>query len=260
MANLIDLAIAQLTNPLLWLLCAVGLVTGLVRGFSGFGTGMVFIPAASAVFQPSVAVIIIWMMDSVPTVPIVIPALRKVVWRQLIPVALGYACFVSLGVWILVTIEPTILRWVISTLVLACLCIVVSGWAWRGKRPVWLSFIVGAVSGVMGGAAALPVPPALAFWRAIKAPPAVVRANFIILILASEVIDGIAYFWGGLFTTDAMVTGLIVTPFYLVGLLVGQALFNDSAEKTYWRVATAVILLSAIIGLPLFDSLWGISV
>ncbi len=38
--------------PGLWVLCAAMLVAGLVRGFTGFGTAMIFVPVAGRYLAP----------------------------------------------------------------------------------------------------------------------------------------------------------------------------------------------------------------
>ena len=55
---------------------AVLLLAGLVRGFSGFGTGMVAIPVLAATHDPVTAVVVIAIVDSLPQLPAALPALR----------------------------------------------------------------------------------------------------------------------------------------------------------------------------------------
>src|SRR5215510_6738863 len=77
-------------------------VAGLVRGFSGFGSAMIFVPVASALTSPHTAVVMIFVCDTVLTVPLVIAAVRTCVWREVIPLAAGALATVPLGIWLLV--------------------------------------------------------------------------------------------------------------------------------------------------------------
>jgi uncharacterized membrane protein YfcA len=47
----------------LWLLVITALVAGLVRGFSGFGTAMVYLPIAGQILSPFEALTTLMIMD-----------------------------------------------------------------------------------------------------------------------------------------------------------------------------------------------------
>ncbi|MEO0635102.1 MAG: sulfite exporter TauE/SafE family protein [Pseudomonadota bacterium] len=243
-------------QPLFWLLALVAFITGLVRGFAGFGTGMIFIPAGAAIYSPPLAVIAIWIMDGLPALAILVPALRDVAWRTVLPVAAGFAATVYVGAWLLLNLEAETVRWGISIVVFACVALLISGWSWRGPKPIWAGVAVGGVAGITGGAASLPVPPVLAWWRAIKQPARTARANMIALLFATEIMAGAAYLHAGVFTALGIAIGLAVSPPYLLGLMVGQKVFKGSDPGLYWRIAILVIIASAILGLPVFDALW----
>ncbi|MEM1364715.1 MAG: sulfite exporter TauE/SafE family protein [Pseudomonadota bacterium] len=253
---MLDEIMALVSQPLFWALAWVALLTGIVRGFAGFGTGMIFIPAAAAIYSPPLAVIAIWIMDGLPALAILLPALRNVAWRTVLPVTLGFSMTVWVGVWILLNFDAQTVRWGISLVVFSCVALLVSGWAWRGAKPVWASFLVGTVSGVTGGAASLPVPAVLAWWRAIEQPAATTRANMIIFLFLTEMMAGFAYWQGGVFTAYGVAIGIAVSPPYLIGLLLGQRVFKGADPKTYWRMAITVIIASALLGMPLFDGIW----
>ncbi|MEN0088439.1 MAG: sulfite exporter TauE/SafE family protein [Pseudomonadota bacterium] len=255
-AGMIDQISALLAQPLFWALATVAMATGIVRGFAGFGTGMIFIPAAAAIYSPPLAVIAIWIMDGLPALAILLPALRNVAWRTVLPVAAGFAATVSVGVWILLNFDSDTVRWGISLVIFTCVALLVSGWAWRGAKPLWASFAMGSIAGVTGGAASLPVPAVLAWWRAIEQPASTTRANMIVFLFLTEMMAGFAYWQGGVFTSLGVAIGIAVSPPYLLGLLLGQKVFKGADPKIYWRVAICVILASALLGLPLFDGLW----
>jgi hypothetical protein len=255
-SNLLSATLSLADSIAFWALCVVAVITGLVRGFSGFGTGMIFIPAGAALFTPRLAVVAICIMDSLPALAVVIPALKKVAWRTVLPVIAGFALTVWLGVWILKTFDPVTVRWGISVVVFACVAILITGFAWRGPRPIWASMLVGGIAGITGGAASLPVPAAIAWWRSLDQSAVTTRANMIMFLFLTEILAVTALWRGGLFSIDAVALGIGVSPFYLAGLLVGQFGFNKADEKFYWRIAIAIILASATIGLPLFDGLF----
>src|SRR3546814_8652322 len=60
----------------LWLAVAA-LAAGLVRGFSGFGAAMVFIPLADIVVSPQTAVPLLFVADNLATLHITLPSFRS---------------------------------------------------------------------------------------------------------------------------------------------------------------------------------------
>lgn len=69
-------------------LLAVGLA-GMVRGFAGFGGAMLFMPFATILFDPRLAVVAFFIIDTSITLPLVANALRHWDWRTVIPAPSG---------------------------------------------------------------------------------------------------------------------------------------------------------------------------
>lgn len=94
----------------LFALLATVLVAGVARGLSGFGTGMIVAPVAGALYGPQGALVIIVIIDSLPTVPITLPVLRIARWREVLPVFAGLLLFFPAGIMILTRGDPFMLR------------------------------------------------------------------------------------------------------------------------------------------------------
>jgi uncharacterized protein len=237
------------------LLIALALVAGLVRGFAGFGAGMVYVPAASALVGPKIAVIILWAIDTLPAMQIIFPALKKVEWKSLWPVLAGHAVTIWLGAWWLAHGDPETLRWAISGLILVAVAVLWSGCKYSGERPTSLSLAVGALSGLFGGAAQLSGPPVLIYWLAGTEPAWLIRANIIVFFFLTTIMSGVVFFLQGMFIRQALLTALLCVPTYSIGLYFGQRLFKVTSDATFRRFAFTLILFVAIITLPLFDGL-----
>ncbi len=233
-------------------LALAALLAGIVRGFSGFGAAMIFVPIAAALTGPKLAVATLWIMDTVPTLIILVPALKKVDWRTIFPVSVGYAITVWAGVWLLANGDPQMLRWAISLAILATVPVLWSGWRYHGPRPFALSAAVGGMSGLMGGAAQLAGPPVLIYWLAGNDPAWRIRANVIVLFFTLSALSGVSMAANGLFVTQAAVAGMICAPMFGLGLYAGQHGFSRSSEDGYRRFAFLLILVVAIATLPLF--------
>jgi uncharacterized membrane protein YfcA len=230
-------------------------LSGTVRGFAGFGAGMVFMPIAAALIGPRIAVVIIWLVDTLPTLPIVVPAFGRVRWKTVLPVLAGYVPALPLGIWWLTTGNVELLRWAISLAVLAAVVVLWSGWRYSGERSPAIAAGAGAFSGVIGGATQLSGPPVVIYWLSSDVPAWQFRANVIVYFFLTTILSGSAMAISGLFTLKAATYAVIFTPVYAVGVYAGQRLFPLASEEFFRRLAFCLILFAALSGLPLFDAM-----
>jgi len=252
---MLEIILAHLQNPIVHVVLAIVFATGIVRGFSGFGSGMIIGPTTSALFTPKIALAMIAILDIVPTLLIVWPARGNVNWKELVPVIFGYGVMVPVGVWFLTTSDPVYLRWFISLSILTAIAVLWSGWRYKGPRGRPVSFSVGGLSGFMGSAAALPGPAVLIYWLAGKASAATVRANMIWFLFITDFMIIAGYLFADVFTRENVALGLVGIPPYLVGIVIGMTAFKGASDALYRNIAFAIILISALTSLPLLDSL-----
>ncbi len=253
---MLDTISQNLADPAYQVVLIAITVAGVVRGFAGFGTGMIISPVAAAMFSPKIALIIIIVVDSWPAVPPALQSRQYVSWRELIPVLVGYAFAVPAGLAFVIFGDVITLRWFISITIFILVAVLWSGWQYTGPRSIPISFGVGNVCGFLGASSALPGPPAIIYWMASSAPARVVRANMLMFLLLTEFLTGTGYLVSGLFTLDAAIKGLIATPLYFLGIQLGSRYFHGSSELLFRRVAFTLILLAAVTSLPLFDPFW----
>lgn len=254
---MLESALAHLTNPLALAVLAIVFATGIIRGFSGFGSGMIIGPTTAALFTPKTALAMIAVLDLVPTLVMVWPNRHHVVWRELWPVVIGYALLVPAGVWFLTTSDPAALRWFISLSILVAVALLWSGWKYHGPRNRPVSFAVGGLGGFMGAAAALPGPAVLIYWLASAMKASTVRANMIWYLFITDFMIIAGYLFADVFTLEAVTLGLIGIPGYFAGILIGITFFKGASDQTYRNIAFAIILLSAVTSVPLLDQMMG---
>ncbi len=249
-------ALTYLNQTPMQIVIAIVFITGIIRGFAGFGSGMIIGPSTAAFFGPQMALIMITIMDAIPTLTLVWGARRDVNWKELIPVITGYALLAPFGIWLLVTGDATALRWFISISILIAVTILWSGWKYTGSRSNSVSFSFGGLGGFMGAAAALPGPAVLVYWLASTAKAITVRANMIYYLFLTDLIVIVGYMLADLYTMEGIVRGLLCVPGYFVSIQIGTKFFAGASDATYRRVAFVMILLAAITSLPLLDTLF----
>ncbi len=234
---------------------AVVFITGVIRGFAGFGSGMIIGPTTAAFFGPQMALAMISIIDALPTLPLAWSARKNVNWRELLPVVVGYAALVPAGIWLLKSGDPIALRWFISISILVAVAILWSGWKYHGPRNKPISFSFGALGGFMGAAAALPGPSVLIYWLASTAKAIEVRANMIWYLFLTDILIIIGYLFSDIYSWEAFYRAILCIPGYLIGIWIGSQFFSAASETVYRTIAFIMILIAAIVSIPLLDGL-----
>ncbi|MEO1192382.1 MAG: sulfite exporter TauE/SafE family protein [Pseudomonadota bacterium] len=236
---------------LLALLFAAG-AAGLMRGFAGFGAALVFTPLASTIIEPWRAVVLLVLMEAVLPLPLLPAAWRTCNKREALPFTLAAAVMVPAGSALLVTLDPTLLRWVLSCLALVAVVALASGWHYQGKPSSWLSAGVGAVTGFIGGTTSFFAPPLAVFWLAGQSSGPVVRANINIFFVAIAIVASASYALLGVLTWLVLLKAAILMPVFAIMLYAGVRLHRVASERSFRIVAYLVITTAAITALPIY--------
>lgn len=236
-----------------WFLAFGALAAGLVRGFAGFGTAMIYLPVAGSVLGPFEALTTLIVKDLTAPLMHVPRALREGHPPDVLRLALGAAVAVPLGVWVLSLVERDVFRWGVSLVALGLLAVLISGLRYKGPLTPPIVTGTGALGGLLGGAVGLPGPPVILLYMASTLPPSAIRANTTLYLLLADVLLLAVLWWKGFLVASALTLGILMIAPYLLGNWLGAALFRPGHEALYRRVAYALIAASAIMGLPV----WG---
>lgn len=227
----------------------VALVAGLMRGFAGFGSGMLMAPVFALLFGPLDTVVIIIVMELVVTAQL-LPAVRRAVdWPLVGAMGAVAALFMPLGSWLLVSLDAGLMTRAIALVVLGFVALLWSGWSYPGARRLPVTLGVGALSGTMMAATSLGNPPVMLYLLAGRDAAAVSRANvtaYFALTLTTLIALMLA---SGLIAARALWTAALLLPLYMLAAWAGSRLFRASGEALYRRVALAFLAAAGLIGL-----------
>lgn len=235
-----------------WIIAAA-FVGGLVRGFSGFGTAMVFLPVAAPFLGPFGAILALTIMDLFGP----LPNLRRVwgsvekpdLWRLLA----GCALALPVGLWVLTRVEAEVFRYAVSLVSLGMLAVLLSGLRYRGTVRRGMVAVIGAVAGLLGGVAGIPGPAVILFYMSRPLPVSVIRATILLFLLFFDMLI-IGYMTGmGRVTLAGASLGLVLAVPNVLGNWLGGYLFDPARERLYRAAAYVLIAVAALSGLPF----WG---
>ncbi|MBR1210405.1 sulfite exporter TauE/SafE family protein [Bradyrhizobium sp. JYMT SZCCT0180] len=234
-------------------ICAIAFVSGLARGFSGFGSALIFMPLASSMAAPQLVAALLLIIDFIAAAPLVPNAWKQADRRATAVMVFGALIGVPIGTYFLSRLEPVTTRWIISAFVFALLLLLLSGWRYRGKDHASISVGIGGVSGFCSGLAQTGGPPIVGYWLGRPIASNIARANILLFFGASDLFSVVSYSLTGLITMEAIKFSLVVGPIYGIGVWLGASLFGRASESLFRAICYALIAMAVIAGLPLLD-------
>jgi uncharacterized membrane protein YfcA len=235
-------------------ICAIALVSGIARGFSGFGSALIFMPLASSIAAPRLVAALLLIIDFIGSAPLIPNAWKQADRKATAIMAFGALVGVPIGTWLLSRLEPVTTRWIISVFVFALLLLLLSGWRYRGKDHAAISISIGGLSGFCSGLAQTGGPPIVGYWLGRPIASMIQRANIVLFFAASDFFSLVSYALTGLITADAIRFSIIVGPIYAIGVWFGASLFGRASENLFRSICYALIAAAVLIGLPALDA------
>lgn len=235
------------------LLLAIAVLAGLVRGFAGFGAGMVFVPVAATVVGPAAAVGLIWTIDVPITLHYAAGSTRGCNWRDIGPLLLGCLLGLPVGMMLLTGLDPTALRWATSVFILLSVAAMASGWRYHGRPGMGMTGSVGLLSGLTTGLIGIGGPFIAMFWLGGPDDAGTVKRNLNAYFGLTTVTIGPAFFVKGIITGGLILSALPLIVAYTAGVLAGTSGFQRGGQGIYRPIALFVAAAAAISSLPVLD-------
>ncbi|WP_157220190.1 sulfite exporter TauE/SafE family protein [Flavisphingomonas formosensis] len=243
-----DLPALALDWPTLLAAMAAVLISGLLRGFTGFGFGLAATPLLSLMLRPTLAVPIVLLLQVGSSFVGIGDTLRRFDPRSTAVLSAGAIVATPAGVLILHIVSPDQARILIAVATTAAVLALSSGLRWH--RPHGIGFILpfGLVAGILGGLCAMPGPPVLAYYMSVDTPPPAARASMILIFLVTGCVALATSASAGVVGSDVLIAAAITAPAMILGTHIG-AWFHERLPHSTYRpvgiVSLALIALSA---------------
>jgi len=223
-------------------------VAAFTQGVVGFGFGLVtmallplfvserFAVPFVAVYCFGVAALIAWQLRA------------HLQWGRAVPLLIGTAIGVPLGVLALQVANPLTIK-----LVLGLTLIAYAGWSLFAEIeprerdiPVAWAWLAGAASGVLG-AFNTGGPPAVVYTTLRNWDKDATKSTLQVVFLLTSVIQLIGFAWTGLLTSAVLLQNLLISPAIILGVVSGHVLYQRIDQVTFKRSLLAVLLLVGIV-------------
>ncbi|MEM8775235.1 MAG: sulfite exporter TauE/SafE family protein [Pseudomonadota bacterium] len=220
-------------------------IAGIVRGFTGFGSALLAVPALAVIYGPVQAVVIEVLIEIPVCLGLLPTALKHAERRTILPMIAMFTLFVPVGAVLLTIINPDLVKIMISLFVLFAVALM-----WQQTRVARMispkaNYVVGAVSGITQGLTGMAGP--LFATALIARGDNSIRTRANISALACGIILFSVTSFGilGLLTTEHALYALLASPGILLGVWVGSLLFRSYGDLKLREVILCVLAFTA---------------
>lgn len=242
---------AWATPGLIWLVIAIG-IAGIVRGFTGFGTALIFVPVAGIFLPPAIVIGVITLTGVASTAALLPRAWGQAHRREVGVLALAALITVPAGLWLMDRLPTDTVRWIVAGVAAVTLLALVAGWRFSGQVSKPGLGVIGAVAGVIGGLTGLTGPAVILFYLAGQSTAQSVRANTILFLAILDVVIVGNLLWRGTVTLNTVLLAITLAVPYFITTLIGQSMFDPRHERLYRWAAYGVIAVAVLTGLPIW--------
>ena len=227
-------------------LATVTAAAGVLRGYSGFGGGLVMAPFFIRLVGPTESVVLMSVIHLLTCFQGVRRSISLVDFRIIGPLTVAAVLSVPLGVLLLGMMEPRLVKTVVAIAVVALALAMSFGLRMPGSPTPFRSVIAGFFSGVLNGFCGIGGPPAVLYVLAGNNPSAELRASFIVFFAVLYPVTVLTLAFAGLLSWQTVLVATLLAPVYFITTELGHALFRSAQSKLFVPVCTAVLCLSAI--------------
>ena len=219
-------------------------VGAFVRGYTGFGSSMIWVSSLSLVFPPILVVPAVFLLEIAASANLLPRVWREVEWRSLRWLLTGAVVATPAGLYLLAALPAAPVRIAISLTILTTSILLWRGFAWRAVPGAGPATAAGLLAGAMNGSIGVGGPPVILFYFSSPAAAGVSRASVIAFLFGLDAIGAAMAAGQGLYDTDVLVLALVLVVPVLVGISLGNRRFLKADPERFRRYV--LILLAAL--------------
>jgi uncharacterized membrane protein YfcA len=226
---------------------AVGLAA-VVTSIAGFGFALLSVPLLAVVLDAKQAVAVASLLSVLSTAVLFARFHDHVQWptagRQLGAAVLG----MPLGLFVLVTVDETVLRLLIAVMVLVATVLIASGIRVR-RASGTIDIGAGFVSGILNASVGTNGPPIVLALQSRGLEPDPFRATVAAVFTASNLLTATLLALAGRFTEEVLAAAALGLPSSVLGWWVGARLARRIPPERFRGIVLGLLVFSAALAL-----------
>jgi uncharacterized protein len=231
----------------LWIFAAVIVfAAGFLRGFTGFGFGLLAVPALTLFFEPREIVPAVVILTAVVGLQLLRRVWSQADWPSVKLLTIGAVIGTPFGAWVLASVSADLMRAIIGSICIAAVLLLWRGFKLHSVPGRGARVGIGIVSGLINGATAMGGPPVIIFFLALPSGVAVGRASLLVFFFFTSIISIVVQASAGLMSFRVLVLTLLMLPVMALGNRLGDHWFGKATDRHYRLVALVFLLAIAV--------------
>ncbi|SFR14669.1 sulfite exporter TauE/SafE family protein [Poseidonocella sedimentorum] len=236
----------MLTSPTFLAVTAV-FFAAFLRGMAGFGFALAAVPIISLVLPPAEAVAMGVLLQIVVGFGDLRTHRGQIDAPSLTRLTLGSLVGTPVGLVALTALSPDAARILIAAAILVGLALIARKAPPEPRPHNALALVAGVASGAFSGLAAIPGPPAVAYYLGTGIDAVRTRASLLIFFFIVSVLATPGLILAGAINGRTLWLSLVSIPALFAGTWLGTEAFARLDHGQYRRVAIIVMALSAVL-------------
>jgi uncharacterized membrane protein YfcA len=162
--------------------------------------------------------------------------------RRIWPLLLTGIAAVPLGVYLLLMLDPRLLRVVMGIVVVGSALAMLAGMSWPLRNEKLAGAFVGVLSGALSGSTGIPGPPVILFFANQGLDKQSFRANLVFYFACSSLVAVLSTAVGGLVNGQILVRWASLLPAAVLGTWVGILLARRIDQARFRQVVLSVLV------------------
>jgi uncharacterized membrane protein YfcA len=242
----------QVAPPLnIFLILAITtLLGGVMRGFCGYGSGLLMAPVFNLLLPPTDVVVIILLLNLLTSLQMMPGILRHADWRLVLRLFVPALVGLPIGLYVLHSVDPLFIRRSVALLVVVVAALLLRGWYYRGRRGLPQDGLVGVSSGIMTAIGGIGGPPIILYLLSMQSLSAsVIRAVCLAFFSLSQISVLLPMAIAGTATARQGLYVLMLLPVAVLANFIGSLLHRWAQGKNqllFRRVSLAFLLATGL--------------
>jgi uncharacterized membrane protein YfcA len=231
-----------------WIVAATTLAASFISGLSGFGFGLVAMALLPLLMGIKLANAFVSFCGLAIFASLTIPLRKHIAWKTLVPLLVGTALGVPIGIYVLVNLPEALLLKILAGFILTYVAytLLTQNKAHFHMDRRW-GYLAGFTSGIISGALSAGGPPVIMYCDSLdlgkKGFKATLQVYFVLMILYKIPLLYVT----GLLTAELWRTLLYYSPFVAVGTAGGVLLFRRLSDRWFHRLVLILLTAFAVI-------------
>jgi uncharacterized membrane protein YfcA len=233
---------------MLWIIASTTLAASFISGLSGFGFGLVAMALLPLLIGIKLASAFVSFCGLAIFATLTIPLRKNIAWKTLLPLLVGAAPGVPIGIYGLINLPEPLLLKILAGFILSY---VIFALITQKREHFHLDrrwgYLAGFIGGIISGALSAGGPPVIMYCDSLdlgkRGFKATLQVYFVLMVLYKIPM----FYLAGLLTHELWRTLLYYSPFVAAGTAGGMVLFQRLSELWFRRIVLMLLTVLAVV-------------